>query len=67
MKIERDFLQRPKTERIWIRKNTWCERCESSDSGMLEPKEYEADGEVFVEGKGKVCGTIIRSSIIQRG
>jgi hypothetical protein len=43
--------------------DTWCFTCNQADLGMIEPKEYEEAGEVFVEGKCRKCGNKIVTQI----
>jgi hypothetical protein len=64
MKISRDFSKRPPEEQRWFIEETWCEKCKLPDIGLLEPKEYEEDGKIYVEGKCKVCGNRVVNEIV---
>lgn len=54
-RTERDFAARPPEERAWMLENTWCDACNEADLGMNEPREYEEDGRVLVEGQCLRC------------
>ncbi len=55
-KVERDFYQRDEEEQAAFLEQTWCNECREVDLGMTDPKEYELDGIVAIEGKCKKCG-----------
>lgn len=62
----RDFTQREESDREWMIENTWCDRCGKADLGIIDPAEYEEDGAIFVEGKCRICGSVVRSQIDER-
>lgn len=61
--IERDFSQRSEEEQQAFLSQTWCNNCMQMDLGMKEPKEYELNGTVMIEGKCKKCGETIVTEI----
>ena len=66
MRVERDFFAREWVEQASICENTWCDACGEADIGLLDPREYEDEGQVFVEGvcakcRGRIV-TVIRES-----
>lgn len=61
--VERDFYQRPLEEQRSFLQNTWCEVCQEMDLGLTDPKEYEEDGIVIIEGKCKKCGSLIITEV----
>jgi hypothetical protein len=66
MRVERDFNQRTPQERRWLLENSWCDNCQEADLGMKDPKEYQEDGVLYVEGRCVKCESIIRSSAEER-
>jgi len=46
--------------------NTWCDHCSKADLGLIDPLEYEEDGQIYLEGKCKACGKRVVSKIIER-
>lgn len=40
-------------------------KCQQADLGLLNPIEYETDGQIFIEGKCKICSTIVVSNITE--
>lgn len=61
----RDFSLRDVLEQEWLTNNTWCPKCQQADLGLLNPIEYETDGQIFIEGKCKICSTIVVSNITE--
>jgi len=61
--IERDFSKRPPEEQEAFLTQTWCNNCMQMDLGMKDPKEYELNGTVLIEGKCKKCGETIVTEI----
>ena len=55
-RIERDFFQRDSEDQKAFLEQTWCDDCQAENLGMVEPVEYEIDGEILLEGKCKKCG-----------
>jgi len=56
--IERNFDERTEEDKEAFLTQTWCNACQAADLGMVEPKEYELNGVVIVEGKCKKCGEV---------
>jgi hypothetical protein len=65
MRVERDFLVRKQVEQELICENTWCDGCGEADIGLLEPREFEENGEVFVEGACERCRQRIVTAITE--
>ncbi len=63
VRLDRDFLRRPESERRFILGNSWCDNCSEADIGMVDPCEFEEDGKVIVEGKCIRCHTEVRSEV----
>lgn len=63
---ERSFAARDITEQEWMCENTWCELCQQADLGLVDPREYEEDGEIFLERRSRVCGSVVLSTIDER-
>jgi hypothetical protein len=55
-RIERDFFQRDGEDQKAFLEQTWCDDCQAENLGMVDPVEYEIEGEIFLEGKCKKCG-----------
>jgi hypothetical protein len=54
-KTERDFYARDEEDQQAFLSQTWCNECMQADLGMKEPREYELDGVVYIEGKCVKC------------
>ena len=63
-KIEKDYYNRSDVERSCLEEDTWCNKCDQADLGLIEPHEYEEYGRVFIEGKCRKCGEHVVSEII---
>lgn len=61
--IERDFHQRDLEEQQAFLDNTWCNACQALDLGMTEPREYELNGRVYIEGQCVQCGATVRTEL----
>ena len=61
--IERDFYARDKEDQEAFLTQTWCNTCQEMDLGMVEPKEYQRDGVIYVEGKCSKCGDVAITEI----
>ncbi|WP_108124862.1 hypothetical protein [Saccharospirillum mangrovi] len=61
--IERDFYQRDPEEQQAFLDNTWCNDCQELDLGMTEPREYELNGRIYIEGRCVKCGATVRTEI----
>ena len=66
-KLERDFYQRSAEEQASFLEQTWCNNCQEVDLGMTDPKEYEVDGQIVIEGKCKKCGEIVTTELADDG
>jgi hypothetical protein len=63
MKTPRDFSARPPREQQELAHDSWCDVCNEADLGMREPREFEEDGKIVVEGLCRKCGSPIRNYI----
>ena len=63
----RRFELRPPEEQAWICENTWCDTCQAADLGMALPREYEQDGQIYVEGVCRRCGQRVVSELNEGG
>jgi len=66
-KDQRDFSTRPLQEQAFLLENTWCDACSEADLGIESPTEYMENGQVFLEGYCRQCGSHICSEIIVKG
>ena len=66
MRSGRNFDARPAAEREYMLENTWCGVCRAADLGMIEPREYEEGGQVFLEGRCRRCGGRVVSELTER-
>lgn len=55
-RLERDFYSRDTQDQKAFLEQTWCDDCQEANLGMVEPVEYEIDGEILLEGKCAKCG-----------
>ncbi|MGK0474971.1 MAG: hypothetical protein ACJAYV_000622 [Oleispira sp.] len=56
--VERNFEDRTDEDKEAFLTQTWCNACQAADLGMVEPKEYELNGTIIVEGKCKTCSEV---------
>jgi hypothetical protein len=63
-RINREFTDRPFTDREWHLQNTWCDCCGIADLGMDRPTEFEINGRIFLSGFCLECGHEINSEIV---
>ena len=63
-RVKRDFYQRDDSERIWMLENTWCADCRLPDLGIDSPREFEEDGQVYLEGSCRICGRRLMSEVV---
>jgi hypothetical protein len=63
---ERNFYSRSQPERLLLEENTWCDTCHKADLGLVEPREYEEAGEIFIEGKCRKCGSRVVCQIVEK-
>jgi hypothetical protein len=61
---ERDYSLRSQVERVGFEKDTWCDKCQEADLGLIEPREFEENDRIFIEGKCLSCGGRVVSEII---
>lgn len=61
-----NFYRRDDAERMWMQENTWCHRCRLPDLGIDDPEEFEEDGQVFIEGRCRICRNTLRSEIVDQ-
>ena len=64
-RIERDFSQRSVEEQQDFLSQTWCNNCMEVDLGMKNPKEYESESRVWIEGECVKCGEITITEIVE--
>ncbi len=64
MKKPRNFSDRPDEEQQSLTHDSWCDTCNQPDLGLLEPKEFEEDGEIYVEGLCPKCGSVVKTYIV---
>lgn len=67
MKKPRDFSARPPAEQQMLTEDSWCDTCEEADLGMREPREFEEDEKIVIEGLCRKCGSPIRNHITDIG
>lgn len=65
IRIERDFLARPRDEQQLLLRFSYCDWCEIEGFKMLSPQEYEINGEVFLSGYCPVCSGECITEILQ--
>jgi len=56
-----DFIER----KVFI-ENTWCELCDEANLAIFKQNEYEINGNTFILGYCRRCGTKILSEIIEK-
>ncbi|MCH7959835.1 MAG: hypothetical protein IID08_06880 [Candidatus Hydrogenedentes bacterium] len=61
--LKRKFNLRDEDEQEQLVADVWCPVCEDSDLGVDGPKEFEANGIIFLEGKCARCGSDVVSAI----
>ncbi len=66
MRIAKDFPVRDEVEREFALDSTWCGACGAADLGMTDPYEYEDDGRVYVEGRCRACGGVVRNELVEK-
>lgn len=62
-RIERDFFLRDESERAWMIESTWCSSCRLPDLGIDEPQEFEIDGQIYLEGRCRICRRVLTSEV----
>lgn len=62
---ERDFYQRDADEQQAFLDNTWCNTCMEMDLGMKNPREYEKDGVIYIDGECQKCGATVTTEIAE--
>lgn len=66
VRVRRDFYRRDRSERTWMLENTWCDGCRLPDLGMDDPREFEEDGHVYIEGRCRICGRTLTSEVVDQ-
>lgn len=64
-RVERDFSMRSIEEQQDFLTQTWCNNCMEVDLGMKNPKEYESESRVWIEGECLKCGEITITEIVE--
>ncbi|EAQ66832.1 hypothetical protein MED121_12930 [Marinomonas sp. MED121] len=64
-RVERDFSRRSAEEQQDFLSQTWCNTCMEVDLGMKNPKEYESESRVWIEGECVKCGQITITEIVE--
>lgn len=62
--IERDFSLRSEEEQKDFLTQTWCNTCMEVDLGMKNPKEYESESRLWIEGQCVKCNDTIITEIV---
>ncbi|MCP4035438.1 MAG: hypothetical protein GY733_00755 [bacterium] len=65
-RVQRDFYRRECTERTWMIENTWCGHCRLPDLGIDDPREFEEDGCIYLEGVCRICGRTLTSEVVDQ-
>lgn len=60
-----DFSKLDVSDQEWFLKETWCDKCNEADMGMVEPILYIENGKNYIEGKCAVCGEAQRAEVIE--
>lgn len=61
---QRDFFARPDAEQSDFLAQTWCNNCMEMDLGMKNPKEFESDQRIWIEGECVKCGSQVITEIV---
>lgn len=64
-KVERDFFARNEEEQKDFLSQTWCNTCMEVDLGMKNPKEYESESRVWIEGQCVKCNEVTITEIVE--
>ena len=64
-KVERDFFARSEEEQKDFLSQTWCNTCMEVDLGMKNPKEYESESRVWIEGQCVKCNEVTITEIVE--
>lgn len=63
--VERDFHARSVEEKNDFLSQTWCNFCSEVDLGMKNPKEFETQDRIWVEGECLQCGQLTITEIVE--
>lgn len=65
-RLSRDFFLRDAAEQDWLQENTWCSGCRLPDLGIDDPREFEEDGQVFIQGSCRICRMKLTSEVVDQ-
>lgn len=65
-RVSRDFSLREGAVQNWLQENTWCSGCRLPDLGIDDPREFEAEGQVFIEGSCRICRLKLTSEVVDQ-
>lgn len=60
---ERNFKGRKLEEQKQLLEKARCDFCDKDNPGVAEPKEYEENGTIYLEGECSLCGLRVVSKI----
>jgi hypothetical protein len=63
--VERDFSLRSEEEQKDFLTQTWCNTCMEVDLGMKNPKEYESESRVWIEGQCVKCNDTSITELVE--
>lgn len=46
--------------------NTWCAECCLPDLGIDDPREFELEGRVYLEGQCRICRRTLTSEVVDQ-
>lgn len=61
-----DLSTLPEIERDIYLNDSWCDKCNEADLGIVNPELYVESGRKYICGNCKICGTECISEIIER-
>ena len=63
-KVKLNFDELSALEQEWFLTETWCDKCNEADLGMVDPLYYREDRKEFIEGKCKKCGALQVTEVV---
>ena len=66
MRHYRLFEELDVQQQRWLTTDTWCDRCNKADLGIVEPRLYHENDKKFVAGKCTVCGGECITEVVVR-